>query len=211
MVKNLPVMWTEFDPWIRKIPWRRGWRPSLVFLPGEYHGQRRLAAQSMELKESDTTEWLTLSLFQTQIRTTVRDHFTLTEMTDINTCWQGCGEIGTLMLCCGNAKLAALDDSLVITQKIKYLATIWLSNSTRRYISIRNENIRCHKASVFIAALFIIPKKWKHLEVIFLLTVKERDACLRIKTKYYHTWLILSIGRTMKELFPLIDIGYLWE
>ena len=25
----------EFDPWVRKIPWRRTWQPSPVFVPGE--------------------------------------------------------------------------------------------------------------------------------------------------------------------------------
>ena len=29
-----------FDPWVRKISWRRKWQSSLVFLPGESHGQR---------------------------------------------------------------------------------------------------------------------------------------------------------------------------
>ena len=33
----------EFDPWVQKIPWRRQWLPTLVFLPGECQGQRRLA------------------------------------------------------------------------------------------------------------------------------------------------------------------------
>ena len=33
-----------FDPWIRKIPWRRKWQPTLVFLPGESHRQRSMAA-----------------------------------------------------------------------------------------------------------------------------------------------------------------------
>ena len=28
-------------PWVGKIPWRRAWQPTLVFLPGESHGQRR--------------------------------------------------------------------------------------------------------------------------------------------------------------------------
>ena len=28
------------DPWIRKIPWRRIWQPTPIFLPGESHGQR---------------------------------------------------------------------------------------------------------------------------------------------------------------------------
>ena len=29
-----------FDPWARKIPWRREWQPTLVCLPVEFHGQR---------------------------------------------------------------------------------------------------------------------------------------------------------------------------
>ena len=32
-----------FDPWVRKIPWRRAWQPTAVFMPGESHGQRGLA------------------------------------------------------------------------------------------------------------------------------------------------------------------------
>ena len=27
-----------YDPWVRKIPWRRAWQPTPVFLPGEAHG-----------------------------------------------------------------------------------------------------------------------------------------------------------------------------
>ena len=29
-----------FDPWVGKIPWRRAWQPTPVFLPGESHGRR---------------------------------------------------------------------------------------------------------------------------------------------------------------------------
>ena len=36
----------RFNPWVRKIPWRRKWQPTPVFLPGESHGQRSLAAYS---------------------------------------------------------------------------------------------------------------------------------------------------------------------
>ena len=32
-----------FDPWVRKIPWRRAWQPTPGFLPGKLHGQRSLA------------------------------------------------------------------------------------------------------------------------------------------------------------------------
>ena len=33
----------QFNPWVRKIPWRRNWKPIPVFLPGKSHGQRSLA------------------------------------------------------------------------------------------------------------------------------------------------------------------------
>ena len=64
MVKNLPaIQETEFDPWVKKIPWRRKWLSSLVFLPREFHRQRSLVAYSpWGCKESDTTEQLTLYL-----------------------------------------------------------------------------------------------------------------------------------------------------
>ena len=32
-----------FDPWVGKIPWKREWQPTSVFLPGEFQGQRSLA------------------------------------------------------------------------------------------------------------------------------------------------------------------------
>ena len=58
MVKSPPTMQeTEFDPWVGKIPWRREWQPTLVFLPGEFHGQRSLVGYSpWGRKESDMTE-----------------------------------------------------------------------------------------------------------------------------------------------------------
>ena len=52
-----------FDPWVGKIPWRRKWHPTSIFLPGEFHGQRSLAGYSpWGHKELDTTELLTLRL-----------------------------------------------------------------------------------------------------------------------------------------------------
>ena len=37
----------RFDPWLRKIPWRRKWQPTLVFLPGESHGQGSLVGYTV--------------------------------------------------------------------------------------------------------------------------------------------------------------------
>ena len=43
-------MW--FNPWVRKITWRRKWQPNPVFLPGKFHRQRSL----VDYKEMDTIE-----------------------------------------------------------------------------------------------------------------------------------------------------------
>ena len=37
---------TGSNPWVRKIPWRRKWQPTPVFLPGKPHGQRSLVGYS---------------------------------------------------------------------------------------------------------------------------------------------------------------------
>ena len=47
----------RFDPWVRKIPWKRTWQPTPVFSLGESHGQRSVAGYSpWGRKELDTTE-----------------------------------------------------------------------------------------------------------------------------------------------------------
>ena len=47
----------QVPPWVRKIPWRRKWQPTPVFVPGESHGQRSLAGYSpWGRQESDTIE-----------------------------------------------------------------------------------------------------------------------------------------------------------
>ena len=62
-VKNLlPCRRYRLDSWVRKIPWRRAWQPTIVFLSGEFRGQRNLAGYSpWGHKESDITEQLRLS------------------------------------------------------------------------------------------------------------------------------------------------------
>ena len=46
-----------FNPWVGKIPWRREWQLTPVFLPGAFHGQRSLVGYSpWGHKESDMTE-----------------------------------------------------------------------------------------------------------------------------------------------------------
>ena len=56
----------RFSPWVGKVPWRRKWQPTPVFLPGESRGQRNLVGYSLwSCKALDTSEQLTLftSLF----------------------------------------------------------------------------------------------------------------------------------------------------
>ena len=61
MVKNPPANAGHarcgFDPWVRKIPWRRKWQPTPVSLSRKSHGQRSLAGYSpRSCKEPDMTE-----------------------------------------------------------------------------------------------------------------------------------------------------------
>ena len=57
-VKNPPTVRETWDQsLVGKIPWRREWQPTLVFLPGGSHGQRSLAGYSLwDLKLLNTTE-----------------------------------------------------------------------------------------------------------------------------------------------------------
>ena len=58
-------------PWVEKIPWRREWLPTPLFLPEEFHGQRSLAGYSpWGPKELDTTEQLTLYLLGSELKVT---------------------------------------------------------------------------------------------------------------------------------------------
>ena len=58
LVKNLPAGDIKgVDPCVRKIPYRRKWQSTPVYLPGKSHGQRILAGYSpWGPKESDMTE-----------------------------------------------------------------------------------------------------------------------------------------------------------
>jgi len=35
----------RFDPWVEKIPWRRNWQPTPVFLHGEFYRPRSLVSK----------------------------------------------------------------------------------------------------------------------------------------------------------------------
>ena len=49
----------KLDTSVRKIPWRRKWKPTPIFLPGESHGRRSMVGSSpWGRKESGTTERL---------------------------------------------------------------------------------------------------------------------------------------------------------
>ena len=70
IIRGFPAQWLpmqgkcRFDPWVGKIPWRRKWQPTPVFLPGKFPGQRSLVGyySSRGHKESDMTEWLSMSM-----------------------------------------------------------------------------------------------------------------------------------------------------
>ena len=69
----------RFDPWSRKIPWRRKWQPTQVFLPGKSYGHRSLVSYSLwgwknqtwirEIKHTHThTHTCTLICLETEFK-----------------------------------------------------------------------------------------------------------------------------------------------
>ena len=54
VVKNPPAARDtrerRFNPWVRKIPWRRKWQLTPIVLHGKFHGERSLVGQSMGLQ-----------------------------------------------------------------------------------------------------------------------------------------------------------------
>ena len=65
----LPSRRYAFSPWVSKIPWRRKWQHTPVFLPDKSHGQRRLMGYgAWGHKESDnylaTKQWTTYTSVQ---------------------------------------------------------------------------------------------------------------------------------------------------
>ena len=74
----------RFNPWVGKVPWRREWQSTSIFLPGEFHGQKSLVGYiPWDRKELDMTEQLTLSLsssvdYKFKILLCDNEHFTKT-------------------------------------------------------------------------------------------------------------------------------------
>ena len=58
IVKTLPTI--QFNPWVQKIPQRRKWQPTPVFLPEEFHGQRSLVGYTVHgvAKSQTWLKWL---------------------------------------------------------------------------------------------------------------------------------------------------------
>ena len=74
MVKDVLQCRTPgFNPWVGKIPWRRAWQLTPVFLPGESPWAEKPGwLQAMRCKELDTTERLsTVPMINQQTTTTL--------------------------------------------------------------------------------------------------------------------------------------------
>ena len=61
----------RFNPWVQKIPWRRKWLLTPVFLPGKFHVQRSLVCYSPWGHRESDMPWVTISL------TDVFSHFVI--------------------------------------------------------------------------------------------------------------------------------------
>ena len=63
LAKNLPAMQkTQVCPWVGKIPWRRKWLPTSVFLSGEFHGEKSLTSYTV-CRVAKSQTWLSNFFF----------------------------------------------------------------------------------------------------------------------------------------------------
>ena len=56
-----------FNPWVRKILWRRNWQPTPVLLPWKSHGQRSLVGYKSMGLQGVGQDWVTSLHFQLRV------------------------------------------------------------------------------------------------------------------------------------------------
>ena len=126
-----------FDPWVRKIPWRRKWQPTPVFLPRESHGQRSLAGYGPWGCKSRT--WLSDSSFYQPGHFSLREYLQplnspgwWTECTSRKAIFCSWGETEWRSQCLSKSNIPA-SSSLALQKawkwkvKVKSLSRVWLS------------------------------------------------------------------------------------
>ena len=147
----------ELDPWVRKIPWRRAWQPTLVFLPGESLGERSLAGYSPWVaKNQDTTEQLNMHA-QSSINRMAK-----MQNTGSSQGWGACGAAEALIQMQNDTDTS--EDNLVVSYKTKHLLTVQHCNSSPWYLPKEVENLCPHRNShtaAFTANFFLIAKTQK--------------------------------------------------
>ena len=62
----------RLDPWIEKIPWKREWQPTPIFLPEKFHGQRSLAGLPSMGSQTSQTQLNNLTATTTNLYKTCR-------------------------------------------------------------------------------------------------------------------------------------------
>ena len=79
---------TGFDPWISKIPWRREWQLTPVFLPGEFHGQMSLSGYNPR-GHRVRHDWVTNTHTHTHTHTTFHFLPSISPVTSCLNCFRG--------------------------------------------------------------------------------------------------------------------------
>ena len=143
-VKDLPATQDIRVLWVGKIPWRRKWLPTPVFLSGEFCGKRSLAGYSpWGCKESNTTEWLTLPFRNIQVVTTgTRQRRAVfgkgRESTEDN------NHISSWQSSCVSLPLPHSLSPTSLSFTFKYVHTQWLTHQAPLSMELYQQEAGCH-------------------------------------------------------------------
>ena len=111
-----------FDPWVKKIPWRRVWQPTPESLPGESRGQRSLAGHRVAKSRTCLKRLSTHSGTHSHIH-----HVYIVIIFKCPVQWCSVDTVHTVTLLCGHSQLPSPE--LFLSCETETLSSLKINSS----------------------------------------------------------------------------------